>query len=153
MLFSDMLIVMEAGAVVQRGSSAELRERPLTSYVAAFSGVNLFRGVARPLGNGVSEVEVSGARLVIVGEVSGPVALVVDPDAVVLSQARPESSARNALHGPVASVVPDGAAVRVSVASAPPIVARITRQSADDLGIVPGVSVYATFKASEVRVH
>jgi len=153
MLFSEMLVVMEAGAVVQRGSSAELRARPLTSYVAAFAGVNLYRGLAHPLANGVSEVEVASARLVIVGQVSGPVALVIDPDAVVLSPARPESSARNALHGGVASVVPDGAAVRVSVASTPPIVARITKQSADELGITPGASVYATFKASEVRVH
>jgi len=152
-LFSDMLIVMEAGAVVQRGSSAELRARPLTSYVAAFTGVNLYRGVAHPLANGVSEVEVPGARLVIVGQASGPVALVIDPDAVVLSPARPESSARNTLHGDVASVVPDGAAVRVSVASTHPIVARITKQSADELGIAPGAAVYATFKASEVRVH
>jgi molybdate transport system ATP-binding protein len=105
------------------------------------------------LADGVSEIEVSGARLIIVGRVSGPVALVIDPDAVVLSLTRPESSARNALHGGVASVVPDGAGVRVNVASMPPIVARITRQSAVELGIAPGVSVYATFKASEVRVH
>lgn len=153
MLFSDMLIVMENGAVVQRGSSAELRERPLTSYVAAFSGVNLYRGVARPLANGISEVEVPGALVVIVGQVSGPVALVIDPDAIALSPTRPESSARNALRGIVASVVPDGAALRVSVASTPPIVARITKQSADELGIAPGASVFATFKASEVRVH
>jgi molybdate transport system ATP-binding protein len=153
MLFSDMLIVMETGAIVQRGSSAELRERPLTSYVAAFTGVNLYQGVAHPLANGVSEVELPGARLVIVGQVSGPVGLVIDPDAVVLSPTRPESSARNVLHGVVASVVPDGAAVRVSIASTPPIVARITKQSADELSIAPGSSVYATFKASEVRVH
>ena len=153
MLFSDMLVVMEDGAVVQRGSSAELRERPLTSYVAAFAGVNLYRGSACPLANGVSEVEVQGARLVIVGQVTGSVAVVIDPDSVVLSLARPESSARNALLGDVVSIVPDGAAVRVSVASTPPIVARITKQSANELGIAPGSSVYAAFKASEVRVH
>ena len=153
MLFSDTLIVMEAGTIVQRGSPAELRERPRTSYVAAFAGVNLYRGVAHPLPNGVSEVDVVGSALIVVGELSGPVALVIDPDAVVLSRTRPESSARNALLGNVASIVPDGAAVRVSVASSPPIVARVTKQSADELGIAPGVSVCATFKASEIRVH
>ncbi len=153
MLFSDSLIVMEAGAVAQRGSPAELRARPLTSYVAAFAGVNLFRGSARPLEGGVSAVDVEGATLVIPGTVSGLVALVIDPDSVVLSHARPESSARNSLYGPVVGIVPDGPALRVSVASAPPIVARITRRSADELGLAGGALVHATFKASEVRVH
>jgi molybdopterin-binding protein len=144
---------MEAGAVAQRGTPAELRARPLTSYVAAFAGVNLFRGSARPLAGGVSEVDVDGSTLVIPGTVSGLVALVIDPDSVVLSHARPDSSARNSLYGPVAGIVPDGPALRVSVASAPPIVARITRRSADELGLAGGALVHATFKASEVRVH
>jgi molybdate transport system ATP-binding protein len=153
MLFSDTIVVMEAGAVVQRGTPAELRERPLTSYVAAFAGVNLYRGIARPLADGVSEVDVSGATLVITGGASGPVALVIDPDSVLLSRTRPESSARNSLEGPVIGVLPDGAAMRVNIASVPPIVARVTKKSVDELGIVVGAHVYATFKASEVRVH
>ncbi len=153
MLFSDMLIVMEAGAVAQRGTPEELRSQPLTSYVAAFAGVNLFRGSARPLDGGLSAVDVDGATLVIPGTVSGRVALVVDPDSVVLSHARPDSSARNSLYGPVTGIVPDGPALRVSVASSPPIVARITRRSADELGLAGGALVHATFKASEVRVH
>jgi molybdate transport system ATP-binding protein len=153
MLFSETLVVMEAGAVVQRGSPAELRHQPRTSYVAAFAGVNLYRGIARPLADGVSEVNVSGATLIITGSASGPIALVIDPDSVLLSRTRPESSARNSLEGPVIGVLPDGAAMRVNIASVPPIVARVTKKSVDELGIVAGAHVYATFKASEVRVH
>ncbi|MDQ6767700.1 MAG: ABC transporter ATP-binding protein [Candidatus Eremiobacteraeota bacterium] len=153
MLFSETLVVMEGGAVVQRGSATELRERPRTSYVAAFAGVNLYRGSARPLADGVSAVEVAGTTMTIVGSATGPISLVVDPESVVLSQAPTATSARNLLHGSVASVVPDGASLRVSIASVPPITARITKTAADELGIVPGANVYATFKASEVRVH
>jgi molybdopterin-binding protein len=50
-------------------------------------------------------------------------------------------------------VVPDGGALRMSIASTPHIVARVTKQSAADLGIAAGVQVAATFKASEIRVH
>jgi len=152
-LFSDQLLVMEAGAVVQRGSPAQLRERPLTSYVAAFAGVNLYRGTATPASGGVSTVEVGASSFVIPGSVSGPVALVIDPDAVVVSHEPATSSARNALFGPIAAVVPDGASLRLSIASDPPIVARITKRSVDELGLAPGVAVHASFKASEVRVH
>ncbi|MBV8671586.1 MAG: ABC transporter ATP-binding protein [Candidatus Eremiobacteraeota bacterium] len=152
-LFSDSLLVMEAGSVVQRGTPAELREHPLTRYVAAFAGVNLYRGVASPVQGGVSEVDVDGSMFTILGTASGPVALVIDPDAVVLSRERPSSSARNWLVGNVAAVVADGPSLRVSIASTPSIVARITRRSADELGCVPGATLHATFKASEVRVH
>ncbi len=153
MLFSDQLIVLERGRVVQTGTAAELRERPNSTYIAAFSGVNLFRGVAQPVGGELSEVKVEGGLLVIPGKFSGQIALVVDPDAVVLSKIHTDSSARNVLFGPIARVVPDGASLRVTVASQPHIIARITRQSAQDLALEPGSSVYATFKASEIRVH
>ena len=144
-LFSDSLLVMEAGSVVQRGTPAQLREHPLTRYVAAFAGVNLYRGVASPGQGGVSEVDVGGSMFTIVGTASGPVALVIDPDAVVLSRERPSSSARNWLVGSVAAVVPDGPSLRVNLASTPSIVARITRRSADELGCVPGATLHATF--------
>ncbi len=153
MLFSESLVVMEAGAVVQRGTPDDLRERPRSSYVAAFAGVNLYRGIARPLDGDISEVDIDGATLTVLGRLTGAVALVIDPDAVVLSRSRPESSARNALFGPVAQLVPDGASVRVNIASTPPIVARVTKRSVQELELAPGTSIYAIFKASEIRVH
>ncbi len=153
MLFADQLIVLERGAVVQRGSASELRERPRSSYVAAFSGVNLYQGTAHPEAGGVSIVQINGTPLTILGSWTGHVAVVIDPDSIVLSKARPDSSARNCLIGPVIHAFPDGSAVRVSIASSPPIVARITSQSAADLEIKPGADVVATFKASEMRVH
>jgi molybdate transport system ATP-binding protein len=153
MLFANELIVLEGGKIVQRGSAQQLREHPHSSYVAAFAGVNLYRGVASPQPGGTSTVAVNGARLAVIGAWHGAVALVVDPDAVILSKAKPDSSARNCLWGPVASAYPEGNAVRVSVNSSPPVVARITRQSAVEFGVEPGAMVYATFKASEVRVH
>ena len=153
MLFSEALVVMEAGAIVQRGTPDDLREHPQSSYVAAFAGVNLYRGVARPLDGDISAVDIDGATLTVLGRLSGAVALVIDPDAVVLSRSRSESSARNALYGPVAQLVPDGASVRVSIASKPPIVARLTKRSVEELELAPGTPIYAIFKASEIRMH
>jgi molybdate transport system ATP-binding protein len=152
-LFSESMLVMETGEVVQRGTPAQLRERPLTRYVAAFAGVNLYRGIATPTEAGLSEVNVDGSIFTILGQASGPVALVIDPDDVVLSRERPSSSARNWLVGRVSAVVPDGPSLRVSIASAPSIVARITKRSVDELDCVPGTTIHATFKASEVHVH
>jgi molybdate transport system ATP-binding protein len=153
MLFAQELIVLEHGVVVQRGSAAQLRDHPRSNYVAAFFGINLFRGTARLQDRGTSVVDVGGAQLTVMGSWIGPVALVVDPDVVILSKTRTDTSARNSLTGPVTAVAPDGSAVRVTLASNPPVVARITRQSAEALDIHPTAVMVATFKASEIVVH
>jgi molybdate transport system ATP-binding protein len=152
-LFARDLIVMDEGGVVQRGRAPDLRERPRSRYVAAFAGVNLYEGIATPEPGGISTVKVDGAELSIIGRWEGRVALVVEPDAVVLSKEEPHSSARNCLVGAVVQAYPEGNAVRVSLASMPPVIARISQKSAAELDVHPGAMLYASFKAGEVRVH
>jgi molybdate transport system ATP-binding protein len=152
LLLADGIAVLEGGRIVQQGSGADLRRAPATPYVAAFAGVNLFTGAARALDDGTSEVVADGFAFVVHGSWSGPVALVVDPDAVTLSRSAHATSARNRLSGPVATMVPDGGAVRVGIASVPPIFARVTAASAAALDLTPGAQLYASFKAGEARV-
>jgi molybdate transport system ATP-binding protein len=152
LLLADRIAVLEGGRIVQQGSGEELRRAPATPYVASFAGVNLFTGVARAGDDSTSDVAVEGASFVVYGSWSGPVALVVDPDAITLSLEPGATSARNRLTGPIEHLAPDGGAVRVAIASAPPIVARVTAASAAMLALAPGKLVYATFKAGEVRV-
>jgi molybdate transport system ATP-binding protein len=153
LLFARDLIVMDAGSVVQRGKAPDLRERPRSGYVAAFAGVNLYEGSATPEPGGISTVKVDGAELAVIGQWQGHVALVVDPDAVILSKEQPHSSARNCLLGEVVLAYPEGNAVRVTLASSPPVIARISQKSAGELDVKPGMQLYASFKAGEVRVH
>ncbi|HEY5095516.1 MAG TPA: ABC transporter ATP-binding protein [Candidatus Eremiobacteraceae bacterium] len=152
LLLADGIAVLEGGRIVQQGSGEDLRRAPATPYVAAFAGVNLFTGTARALDDGTSEVAVGQAIFVVHGAWTGAVALVVDPDAVTLSRDERATSARNRLSGLVDLMSPDGSAVRVGIASVPPIVARITAASAAALELAPGVHLYASFKAGEARV-
>lgn len=156
MLLADRLAVMERGVVVQRGTSAELRQAPATAYVAAFSGVNLFSGTAHAEPDGTSTVTLAeqapSDALIVMGAWSGPVAVVVEPDAVTVSREASATSARNRFTGPVESIVPDGGVVRVAIASSPPVIARITARSAAALELAPGAVVHASFKAGEARV-
>ena len=151
-LLADEIAVLESGRIVQQGSGADLRRAPATAYVAAFAGVNLFTGTARALADGTSEVVVGSVAFVVHGAWTGPVALVVDPDAVTLSREESATSARNRLDGLVDTIVPDGSAVRVAIASDPPIVARVTAASAAALALAPGVAAFASFKAGEARI-
>ncbi|HME82707.1 MAG TPA: ABC transporter ATP-binding protein [Candidatus Eremiobacteraceae bacterium] len=152
LLFARRFVVVEEGRVVQSGDIAALRDRPATPYVASFAGTNLYRGQARSLGDGSSDLQVDGVTLVVQGEHEGEISVVLDPDAVTLSATTQTTSARNVLHGPVESIVHDRGAFRVTLGSTPPIAARVTAHSLAALEIAQGTSLYATFKAMEARV-
>lgn len=62
-------------------------------------------------------------------------------------------SARNRLPGIVTRVVRDRVAAQVEIQAGPHrIVSLMTREAADELGLAPGVSVYASVKATNVVV-
>ena len=66
---------------------------------------------------------------------------------------RPSGSPRNVWSGRVASLAPHGDAVRVQLASDPPLIADVTPAAMAALGIEPGVELWATVKATEVSLY
>jgi molybdate transport system ATP-binding protein len=152
MLFAKRFVVLEAGRVVQSGELEALRQRPASPYVASFAGTNLYRGAARSLGDGSSALRLSDGEIIVQGDFDGEIGVVVDPDAVALSTHVPETSARNRFSGSVETVTPDRGAFRVTLASVPPISARVTAHSLETLGAIPGAFLHASFKAVEARV-
>jgi len=147
------LAVMEDGEIVQAGPAPALLQAPATPFVAAFAGINYLTGDAAPAGD-LTEVRSDAGEAVFVTAESGrgPVALIVPPWDVTLTVHPPAGSARNALSGPVARVVPVGNRIRVTLDSRPPIVAEITAEAALALRVVPGRLLVATWKATGTRV-
>lgn len=145
--------VMERGHVLQTGPPSDLLRAPASAFVAAFAGVNYIAGTAHRRGD-LTEVagEAQGVRLVAVDDLTGPVGMVVYPWDVSLAPERPEGSALNALAGPVTQVTRLGNRVRVTVGSVPAIVAEVTPDSADAMGLAPGRPVVASWKATGTRL-
>jgi molybdopterin-binding protein len=85
------------------------------------------------------------------GEVSGPVSGSPGTSATG-SLPRVVSSARNQLPGDVSRMVAQGSLVRVTIDCGIPLVASITRASAEEMGLVPGGRVLVTFKATAVHL-
>ena len=48
---------------------------------------------------------------------------------------------------------PDGSRIRVSLATLPPLVAEVTRESAEAMGLMPGRRVHASFKAAGLTIQ
>ena len=154
---SHRVAVLLGGRLRQVGPAADVFAAPVDEEVAAFVGVETMV-LARAVGDagGLARLEVAGR--VIEAVVKGPLApellVCLRPEDVVL--APPDgvisSSARNRLPGVITRVVPLGAQARVTVDCGFPLVAVVTRRSLEELGLVVGTQVVASFKASAVHL-
>lgn len=153
----ETVAVMMDGRIRQIGTPGEVFGSPADEEVAEFVGVETIApGRVRSVNAGVAVVEVGGQMVEGGGNVSAgnEVLVCVRPEDVVLSPPGDirETSARNHLRGRVVRLATAGPFVRVEVDVGFVLVALITRQSVEDLGIAAGAECVATFKASAVHL-
>ena len=155
--FGERIAVLESGRITQQGPRASLLHQPRTRYVADFLGTNLFRArVSGREDHGLTRLAAEGGEILAAecGE-ADEVFAVVDPREITLSIERPLGSAQNVLRGAVEEVLPEpphGERLRVSLATHPPLVAELTHAAGERLGLGAGTEVYASFKATGVRL-
>jgi molybdate transport system ATP-binding protein len=162
MVFGDRITVLEGGRPTQTGPRDDLLRHPRSPYVAEFMGVNLFRGtvVGRTPG-GLARIRAADGEIAAAEShaTGGPYAhgdevfVAVNPREITLYAAAPAGSAQNVFHGPVTELVPEppfGDRVRVALGTRPPLVAEVTREAVNALGLREGLPVYAAFKATGV---
>ncbi len=152
MVLADTLVVLDHGRVVQTGAPRDVAGHPRSEHVAALVGLNLVRGTA----DGTT-VRVDGRKGPVEVHTAtagaGEVFASFGPAAVALHLERPHASPRNVWPGVVVGLTPHGDAVRVELDGALPLLADVTAAAVAELAIEPGVPVWASVKATEVRVY
>jgi molybdate transport system ATP-binding protein len=149
MALADRVLVVEDGRVVQEGTPAEVSRHPRTDYVARLVGLSLLPGT----GQGAAVRLDSGGTVAVAEAADGPVFAAIRPESVALYLARPDGSPRNVRPATLVGATPHGATVRCELAGEVPLIADVTETAFAELGLVPGVTVWATVKASEVAVY
>ncbi len=152
----DRMAVLVDGTVRQVGPVDRVFSAPVDEVVARVVGTE-----------NVVPVRVAGLEAGLVVVQAGPVRLLaLDPgglpadafacvraEEVILERTPGAStSARNHLHGVVASLVHEGPLVRVTVDCGIRLVALVTRPGAEQLGLAVGLPVAALVKAQAVRL-
>jgi molybdate transport system ATP-binding protein len=153
-LLGDRVGVIDGGRVIQEGTAAELAATPASAFVADFTGAVVLTGTARAV-DGLTCVELDGGGTVFSTEPgAGPVAVSVYPWEIALAPPGSEraGSAQNHLPVRVVSVTAVGTRVRAGLAAPQPLVAELSDASVHELGLVPGASAVATWKASATRL-
>lgn len=147
---ADRVAVMDAGHIVQMGTTGDLLSAPASAFVAAFVGTNYFAGTARRVDGGAEVQLDAGGRMVSGDALEGRVGVVVAPWHVSLGEPAGREAGANVLTGPVAAVAPRGDTVRVSVASVPPVIADVSAPA--PLSLTPGAIVSASWTPARARL-
>ncbi|MFA7324473.1 MAG: ABC transporter ATP-binding protein [Candidatus Nanopelagicales bacterium] len=150
LVLADRVIVLEAGAVVQDDSPADLTKSPGTDYVAAVAGVTLLRGTAR---HGAMILSSGGVLHISDHLLQGPAVAVIRPESVTVHRFEPEGSARNAWQEVVSQIQPLVDRVLIHTQGDPPMKAAITFDAYDDMGITIGSSIWLSVKAVDVHAY
>jgi molybdate transport system ATP-binding protein len=154
-LLAGRIAVVDRGRVVQRGTAAELSARPESAFVADFTGATVLLGIARPTATGTTAVALDGGGEVISSDPGeGDVGVAVYPWEITLEPGgtAAHGSALNHLEARVVSVTEVGNRARIGLLAGQPLAAEVTGESADRLGLAPGVGVVATWKATATRL-
>ncbi|QSZ66612.1 ABC transporter ATP-binding protein [Methanofollis aquaemaris] len=147
------IAVIIDGCLVQEDSREGVFDAPRTVEVARFVGMeNIVDGIVAENQDGLASVRVGDRTLFALSDVQPGVRVSVAFRAADVVLARPGtdgSTARNHFKGVVTEVIPRGGPlVMVRVNCGFPLVAMITRQSAEESSISAGDEVLVRFKAS-----
>jgi len=154
----DRIAVMIDGRIRQLGRPSEVFGHPASEEVARFVGVETILD-GRVVGerDGLLRVEAKGATIEALGKArTGDRVLVcLRPEDLVIRRGEERASAnsaRNHLVGRVEDATRLEAQYRVQIDCGPQVVALVTKQSYEELGLGPGSPVVVTFKASAVHL-
>ncbi|MFE5944401.1 ABC transporter permease [Streptomyces sp. NPDC056480] len=149
---ADRVLVLDEGRALQDAAPVEVTRHPRSPWVARMLGRNAWPGTATPEGLALD----GGGTLVATDppEPGTPALAIVAPEAVSVHREKPEGSPRNVWPGTVREITASGSRLRVLITSdrAPDLVAEITPQSAAELGLADGVSVWTSVKATEATI-
>jgi molybdate/tungstate transport system ATP-binding protein len=153
----DLVAVLSEGRIAQSGSPEEVFRYPNSAFIARFVGSgNVIAGSVERIdhadGSGPFRAQFTGGNLVldVVAEREGPMHAVIRPEDIVLSLTSHPGSARNHMDGRVVRLERTGPVTLVHLDVGRPLVASLTTQSVQEMGLMNGLDVIVAFKATAI---
>jgi len=147
--------VLMNGELMQIGRPGEIFSRPTNMQVAEFVGVEtIVKGTVSWNESGVVGVYVNGKVIEGIADCRAgeEVYVCIRPEDITLALSTTSSSARNSFTAEIKAVSSSGPLARVELDCGFPLVALLTRISAQEMGLEVGKHVYASFKATAVHI-
>jgi tungstate transport system ATP-binding protein len=157
LLLGDRIAVILEGKIRQVGTPKEIFSAPNDPEIASFVGVEtIISGKVESTREGMMAIRANGFLLEAIGTLAPgrEVLLCLRPEDITLwaKEVPAGSSARNHLSGKIIKMLPQGPLEKVVIDCGFPVVALITRSSAQELNLQPDYPVQVSFKASAAHI-
>ena len=152
---ADRIGVLIDGEIHQTGGWREIFTSPRNREVAEFVGIeNIISGIIVANDEGVVAIDIGGKVMEAVSDypVGEEVCACLRPEDITLALSPAPTSARNSFTGEITRVVSVGSLTRVEIDCGFPLIALVTKRSAEELNLEITKKVYATFKATGVHI-
>lgn len=152
---ADRIGVLMDGELLQTGASGDVFAAPHNREVARFVGVeNIIEGVIVSSEDQMVTIESKGKSIQAISDYAAgdEVCACVRPEDITLASGRLSTSARNTFEGKITWLVSMGPLTRVEIDCGFPLVALVTKRSAEEMKLARGQSIFASFKATAVHV-
>lgn len=148
---ADRLAVMISGEIVQVGTVEDVFSAPATPEISRLVGQEaLVEGVVENSENGLLKILAHSQTVYALGpqKKGDRVVLTFRPEEVIIAREKPETSVRNWFFGTVSDIRSFDRMILVTIDCGFRLKAYISRASAEELKLGPGVKIWAGIKAS-----
>jgi tungstate transport system ATP-binding protein len=152
---ADRVGVLLNGEIPQTGDWREVFNSPLNKEVANFVGVeNIIDGVISSKQEEITLINAGGNTIEAISDypIGEEVCVCLRPEDITVARTKISSSARNSFAGEITRIVSFGALRRVEVDCGFPLVALVTKRSAEELDLSKGKQVYVSFKVTAIHI-
>ncbi len=147
--------VLINGEILQIGTPNEIFFSPANMQIAEFVGIeNILPGMIASKENELAIISVNSKEVQAITELAQGenVYVMIRPEDITITRTREVTSARNNFEGRITRVIPFGPLTRIEIDCGFPLLGVVTTRSAGELGLTPGTTIYASFKATAIHV-
>ncbi|MFH1823724.1 MAG: ABC transporter ATP-binding protein [Candidatus Firestonebacteria bacterium] len=152
---ADRIAVMKEGKILEIGTPHQIFTKPAKKEVADFIGIEtVAEGIIYKKQDNLCSVRVKNKVIEAISEynVMDTVFVLIRPEDVVFSKHKEKTSARNSFKAKITNIEPYGLEYKITFNCGFNMLAFITKQSIDELGLKKKKKVYISFKATAVHL-
>jgi tungstate transport system ATP-binding protein len=147
--------VLMNGRLLQTGSPDEIFSSPASREVAEFVGIeNILEGEITHKDGNLATLNARGNTIQAISDyaIGDRVYALIRPEDIILTLVQDKTSARNSFHGWIVKAIRIGPISHIKIDCGFPLLTVITSKSAQELGLIAGREINASFKATAVHI-
>ena len=158
-IMADKIAIIGNGHIEQVGNRTEIFDKPQSTFVAKFLGINIFKGKVIKKQNNHLLIETNNTPIITTSNIDlteKNIIITIKPEDITLTTEKEKNdnpnNTINSILGVITEMTQMRSTTQIIIDTGFPIKARITPATIKKLGVTIGDKVYATFNPTDVNV-